>query len=170
LGQTQLGIYRDEYEDIHPDTLNQYYGVHGKPRRVQNGQIGAGHSDDESDNDSIEDLDLTEDLAGCIADHQKLNIRHEAINPPPHNNPFQDDTQDLFFRVIAEVIEQDIIPLGYHLLPVECEDGIYPLFEEIKIGRKGKNEVQIDLSDPIWQQRAILWVQALDVLSHFNNT
>jgi hypothetical protein len=141
LGQTQLGTYQDECEDIHPNTLNQYYGVHGRPWQVRDGQTGAGHSDDELDDDLIEDLDSTENLAGCIADHQKSNIQHEAIDPPPHSSPFQDGTQDLFFRVLAEVVEQDIIPTGYGLLPCECEDNIYPLFEDIQIGRRGKKEL-----------------------------
>ncbi|KAG1851933.1 hypothetical protein F4604DRAFT_1933868 [Suillus subluteus] len=31
LGQTLFGVYCDDCEGIHPDVIEEYYGVHGRP-------------------------------------------------------------------------------------------------------------------------------------------
>lgn len=46
LGQVDHGVYED-CPGIHPDLLNRFYGVHGKPTQRQAYQTGAGHSADE---------------------------------------------------------------------------------------------------------------------------
>jgi hypothetical protein len=69
--------------------------------------------------------------------------------------------------VLSEVIEKDIIPSGYGLYLSEWEDDEYPLFEVITTGRWGKRDMEINLSDSVWHERAKHWVQALDVLLHF---
>lgn len=146
--------------------------MHGRPRPTQEGQTGAGHSDNESDDsDSDSEAHSPVDLAERIADHQRLNVRHDAVDPPLHRCPFQDGAQENQFRqILAEVIDRDIIPTGYGLLQTEWEDDEYPLFEVIKIGRRSKKGIQVDLSDAAWWQRAKLWVQALDILLHFENS
>jgi hypothetical protein len=63
LGQTEKGLYMDdEFDDIHPDVLQQYYSTtsHGVPRRRH--QTGAGCPAEEEDSsdgesDSNEEID-----------------------------------------------------------------------------------------------------------------
>ncbi|KAF9023504.1 hypothetical protein BDZ89DRAFT_890185, partial [Hymenopellis radicata] len=55
------------------------------------------------------------------------------------------------------------IPHGYGMLPHEWEQGEYPSYELLPVGRRVGNELRINLPDEIWRPRAQLWVQALDI-------
>ncbi|KAJ7183656.1 hypothetical protein C8R46DRAFT_1159146 [Mycena filopes] len=155
-----LGRYRDDCEGLHPDTIAQYYGVYGKRRAA--GEAGAGNPPDEEVPAALEDQ---------IALDQNPQIRHDAIEVPDHRNPFSDDTgsESLFFELLAEVVEEEVIPTGYGVLPEEWGEDGYPDVEILTAGKRGKTKIRVSLANPIWRQRAELWVQALNVLSHFNN-
>ncbi|KAJ6479427.1 hypothetical protein C8R47DRAFT_1285488 [Mycena vitilis] len=161
LGQAQLGVYRDDCEGLHPDTIKKYYGVLGRERF---GQPGAGNPPDEQD-------DELPDLADRIGVDQGPHVRHEAIEVPDHRNPFSENPgeEDRFWAVLAEVVGQDISPAGYGLLPEEWDDDGYPDVEILKMGKLMKTEIRISLANPIWTRRAKFWVQALNVLGHFVN-
>ncbi|KAJ7234973.1 hypothetical protein C8J57DRAFT_1439477 [Mycena rebaudengoi] len=160
LGQARLGVYRDECEGLHPDTINKYYGVFGERRT----QTGAGNPQDEADGNP--------GLADRIAADQDPQIRHDAIEVPDHRNPFGDDEEmeNRFFAVLREVMEHNITPAGYGLLPEEWDEEGYPDVEILTAGKQGKTKIRVSLANPIWARRAKLWVQGLKVLSHFNNT
>jgi hypothetical protein len=128
---------------VHPDTIDRYYGV------------------------DVDSSVLHEELAERIAADQQANIRHEGIDVPQHGSPFGSAQEDLFFQVLAEVVEKDITPAGYGLLSDEWDGDNYPIFEVIH-GRRGGKEIQVTLSHPIWKARAKFWVQALNVLSYFD--
>ncbi|KAJ7487940.1 hypothetical protein FB451DRAFT_1025194 [Mycena latifolia] len=159
LGQARLGLYRDDCDGLHPDTIDKYYGVSGAERI---GQPGAGNPPDE-DNDQP-------GLVDRIGGDQVAQIRHEAIDVPDHRNPFSDDsaTESLFFGVLSEVVRQDVTPVGYGLLPEEWDEDGYPDVEILRAGKQMKTKIRVSLAHPIWRQRAKLWVQGLNVLSHFN--
>jgi hypothetical protein len=95
LGQTEKGLYMDdEFDDIHPDFLQQYYGTtsHGVPRRRH--QTGAGGPAEEEDSsDCDEEID---NLGDRIAADQQHNIRHAPAEVPAHACPF-DALTDVFF-------------------------------------------------------------------------
>jgi hypothetical protein len=107
-------------------------------------------------------------LARELARDQAENIRHEAIEVPKGKSPLSEESLPVFVRVLQEVVDKNIIPHGYGLLECEWEEGGYPLFEVIHRGRK-KKEIQVNLPLSIWFPRARLWVQSLNVLSHFLN-
>ncbi|KAF8054959.1 hypothetical protein FPV67DRAFT_1391983, partial [Lyophyllum atratum] len=43
IGQLEHGVYMDDCEGVHPDVINEFYGVHGPPGYRRRGQSGAGH-------------------------------------------------------------------------------------------------------------------------------
>ncbi|KAF8144087.1 hypothetical protein K438DRAFT_1430207, partial [Mycena galopus ATCC 62051] len=98
---------------------------------------------------------------------QHPQVRHDAIEVPDHRNPFlgNSDAESHFFSVLAEVIRQEIIPVGYGLLPQEHDEDGYPDVEFLLAGKRMKTRIPVSLAHPIWAQRARLWVQGLSVLS-----
>jgi len=132
LGQTLFGIYRDDCEGIHPDVIEEYYGVHGRPASRQPHQTGAGHPADEEDDADEQPPDMIE----SINDQQRQNIHHEAIRVPSHRSAFgTDEETQQFFAVLAEVVAKQITPAYCQLTPDEWEDDQYPAFETIRAGR-----------------------------------
>jgi hypothetical protein len=184
LGQTEHGIYdNDPMDTVHPDTINRYYGVDGPEQTRRLGQTGAGHAadegsdlepldsgseDSEENNDSDIDAEWTE-LQHEIARDQAHNIRHEPIKVARHRNPFPTQAaEDEFHNILKIVVEQGVIPEGFGVCPDEWEDG-YPEQETIKTGLRGKG-LEITLPEAVWFPRAILWAQALDVMSRLVDT
>lgn len=90
-------------DDVHPDVLNRYYGVHGSTKTRSSHMTGAGHPEDELD-DSASESDSSEgsendgdgsdreveELENRIAGDQHVNIRHEPIKVASHRPPFSD--------------------------------------------------------------------------------
>lgn len=149
LGQTTLGIYRDDCEGLSPDDIEEYYGVDGPERARQPHQSGARHPMDEAG--------LDEDL-----------YVHEAVHAPISQSPFLDDDKEAqFYAVLQEVIKHDITPENFGLTHGEWEDSHYPIYESILVGRRAGKELHVSLAEPIWYDRARLWCQALATLSHF---
>jgi hypothetical protein len=141
LGQTEHGIYLDEYEDIHPEVLNRYYGVHGQQVEREPHQLGAGHSADEEDGVESEDednQDITGDIAGYIAADQQQHVRHEPVDVPDAHNPLPSSHwQGVFEEVFTHVCNVDFVPEGLGVREEEWEDGTYPLTRRSSLGGKG---------------------------------
>jgi hypothetical protein len=51
------------------------------------------------------------------------------------------------------------------MLPEEWDESGYPVFETVKLGRRGGKELHIALPDEIWRPRAVVWCQALEVMT-----
>lgn len=112
--------------------------------------------------------DSTDRLASQVEDELRSQIRHEPIGVPDHRNPFPDDaTEALFFSTLREIVEADVVPAGYGLFPDEWEEDRYPLFETLKVGKWGGKSIVISLAAPIWRRRAVLWAQAVNLLTRF---
>ncbi|KAG1719498.1 uncharacterized protein EDB91DRAFT_1240573 [Suillus paluster] len=168
LGHLQFGIYRDDCEGVHPDVINEYYGVHGHTTTRQRHQTGAGHPADEEDSDSDSDGEHPSTMVQAINNQQRHQIRHEAISVPSQQNPFVDDaTRQQFSATLDEVIANDITPNNCRLTLDEWDGDEYPTFETITFGQRGSKELHVSLAEPIWFNRAKLWCQALLVLSYF---
>jgi len=165
FGQTEHGIYVDDCEGVHPDVINQYYGIHGHPTRRASDQTGAGHPVDEEGDD-----DGWEDIGERVAADQETHIRHEPIDVPETTDPFTNPAlREAFEKSFAAVQEQGVIPPGYCLLPDEWEDGVYPSVEVIRSGRRGTKELTVSLPDFLWRPKAELWGQALSILTHMEH-
>jgi hypothetical protein len=131
-------MYREHAERIHPNITDRYDGA----PEVR--------------------------LASQVQDDLHSQIRHEPIGVPDHRNPFSDnETEALFFQTLQEIVEADVVPAGYGLFPNEWEEDRYPLFETLKVGRRGGKSIIISLAAPIWRQRAVLWAQAVNLLTRF---
>jgi hypothetical protein len=167
LGQTKFGVYHDDCEGIHPDIIEEYYGVDGPPLVRQRHQSGAGHPADEDDNGDGVTIDQAS-VTKAIIDQQHQHACHEAVHVLCTGNPFVNaKLEEDFFAVLGEVITQQITPNNFNLTPEEWEDGQYPIYETIYVGCHASKELHISLAEPIWYQWACLWCQALVMLSHF---
>ncbi|KAJ7663599.1 hypothetical protein B0H14DRAFT_2425156 [Mycena olivaceomarginata] len=127
LGQVQHGVYQDDdCEDMHPETIERYYGVF----RPQRGE-GAG-----TRNPPDEDTNVEEHIQA----EQHPQIRHDAVEVPDHKNPFSDHpvVESTFFPLLTDLIRQDIIPTGYGMLPEEWDEDSYPDVEILYMGRQMK--------------------------------
>ncbi|KAI0060244.1 hypothetical protein BV25DRAFT_1807634, partial [Artomyces pyxidatus] len=155
LAAVERGTYKevDEYQDVHPDLLNRYYGVSGVPRFRAPGQTGAGHPPDE-------------DIEALVAADQAANIRHEPIKVARHTSPFSlDELEQGFWDVYAEVQASGIVPSGMMLRDSEWDDGEYPTFEDITVGIRTRKTMSVALPREVWYPRALAWCQALHLMA-----
>ncbi|KAF8440073.1 hypothetical protein L210DRAFT_3401783 [Boletus edulis BED1] len=149
LGQTTLGVYRDDCDGLPVDVIEEAYGVDG-PERVRQP-----HEEDSLRN---------ENHAGDTTAHEA----HEAVHVPLPGNPFScDGIEAQFYAMLQEVIVHDITPENLGLTDSEWEDGSYPIYETILVGRRASKDFHISLAEPIWYARARLWGQALTTLLFF---
>ncbi|KAJ7202108.1 hypothetical protein GGX14DRAFT_370642 [Mycena pura] len=176
IGQVQYGVYAnsDDYENVHPDLLEQYYGIHGQERRSN--QTGAGQLDDEDievpdadteeEDDSSDDDDLIAQIDAALEDKFNNKFNNKPMTVPRHANPFTEDEQNekLFDATLAAMHAAGMVPDGYGLHPDEWDDGIYPSYEILKSGRRGGKKLRVALPDSIWRPRAEMWGQGLSIL------
>jgi hypothetical protein len=54
---------------------------------------------------------------------------------------------------------------AHHYLPEEWDVSGYPVFEIIPLGRQGGKELDIALLIALWKPQAVVWCQALEVLT-----
>ncbi|KAG1742892.1 hypothetical protein EDB19DRAFT_1633588, partial [Suillus lakei] len=148
LGQIQFSVYQDDCEGIHPDVIEEFYGVHGHAATRRQHQTRAGHPFDEEDSDNDEE---PPNMTQAIADQQRHHIHHEAISVPSQTDPFiSDKTCQQFSATLAEVVAKDITPCDCKLTADEWENDEYPIFETIPVGRHGSKELHVSLAEPIW--------------------
>ncbi|KAG1734515.1 hypothetical protein EDB19DRAFT_1639040, partial [Suillus lakei] len=148
LGQVQFGMYQDDCEGIHPNIIEEYYGVDGHTATQRQHQTRAGHPADKEDSDNDEE---PQNIVRAISDEQRDHIHHEAINVPSQRNPFiNDETHQQFFATLAEVVAEDITPHHCRLAVDEWEGNEYPIFETIPVGQRGSKELHVSLAESIW--------------------
>ncbi|KAJ7189050.1 hypothetical protein C8R46DRAFT_877303, partial [Mycena filopes] len=162
LGQLNDGVYAvDPFKDLHPDTIERYYGVEGPEQVRRPGQTGAGHPDDE---DQWVDEEAEAYLHHAVEEDLAHNIRHPAVKVARHCNPFHSATTEVhFIGALGEIVRLGIVPASYGVLQPEWEGENYPSMEAINPGTRGK-EIVVELPRDIWLPRAILFAQGLDAL------
>jgi len=165
LGQISQGVYVDEYDDVNPHILEQFYGVVGKPTVREAGQTGAGHGSD--DDEDFTQVDADEDWVDEDEAHAETqpNIRHEPVPVPSNNNPFTSAQFQHFNAAFHRCMVENLLPSGYGICPEEWVNGTYPTMENIPTGRRGSKELSIRLTDEIWRPRAEKWVRGLYLLN-----
>jgi hypothetical protein len=99
----------EDQPGVHPTILEEYYGA------VQD-------RDDE-----------WEDIDELIAADQRPDVRHDPIDVPSHDSPFNPELEANFFKALEEVQAQNVVPEGFDL---DIND--YPARESIHLGRGGK--------------------------------
>ncbi|TDL30236.1 hypothetical protein BD410DRAFT_709365, partial [Rickenella mellea] len=154
LSQIQQGIHKDEFDGIHPDLLNRYYGIHGRPDHCDYGQTGAGHPED--------DTQEAEDIAA----DQNVHIRHDPIEVPEDACPPSLRSREEMARfrdILQELQRMEVVPSGLGVSEQEWGNDGYPDIEVIKSGRGGK-ELHVQLPFVIWWPRAVRWAQGLELM------
>lgn len=169
LGMVQHGVYTDDCDGLTPDEINEIYGVDGMEQHRHPGQTGAGHPPDEDSEDEdsaeedwVEEPD-SEDEEGAaeLAD----NIAHHAVRVRGTQCPFATEQhRQAFISALVHENDAETIHRGYGVHPDEWEDGDYPSFELLQVGRKASGELQISLPIEIWQRRAEMWARALHLM------
>jgi hypothetical protein len=142
--------------------LDQYYGTHGRGIIRQVGQTGAGHPNDE------DGLEAHGQISQIEVD-QLRHVRHDAVEVPEKISPFRTEAYEMdYFRLLENLVTEDIVPEGYGLLPGELDDEDIEMVEVLRFGLRGTKSITISLMEPIWVARAKLWAQALDLLYVFD--
>ena len=149
MGQLQHGEYEREFDDVHPDILDRYYGTHGRPLRRNHSGAGSTGEDYES-------------VGNQISADQEGNIHNESVETPPTHCPLDEQSAHLFRQMLDDELIQNSIPHDFGLREDEWDDG-YPPTERIKM--RGGKHVDIDLPFTVWWPRAIKWVRALKLLT-----
>ncbi|KAL1660010.1 hypothetical protein GGG16DRAFT_58163, partial [Schizophyllum commune] len=160
LGQTEGGVYVDDYQGVHPDVLQEFHGVEGRRLTRQPGQTGAGHS--------VQDMPaaLLSEIADQIAESQSRNIRHPAVKVPRQSPPFDENTAATLFKpVLDTLIAEGRLPSGMYVRPDEWDEEGYPEYEEIPVGRGRSGKLRIPLPADVWLSRAELWCRAVTAMS-----
>ncbi|KAN0094640.1 hypothetical protein V8E55_002927 [Tylopilus felleus] len=118
LGQTEFGVYQDDCE-------------------------GAGHPTDEEVSGDEEDGHTAAHIADLVNRQQQQNVNEDVVFVPSHRSPFTDpEDEATFFGMLNQAIGHQIIPDGFGLRPDEWEDGHYPIFETIRLGRRRSKELE----------------------------
>jgi hypothetical protein len=162
-------VYQDDCEGVHPDIISEHYGVHREPVTRKRHQSGAGHPADEEASGDEED-EHTAHVADLINQQQRQNVNEDVVPVPSRRSPFTDPAEEAaFFVMLNQAINHQVIPDGFRLRPNEWEDGRYPVFETIRLGRRRSKELEVSLANEIWYKRACVWCQALVCMTYFTN-
>lgn len=151
----------DNYENVDPQILNQFYGTYGHARR-RAGQTGAGHSDSEEDQSSDDEhasddssqpdsSDSDESPADNLRDELNSKLKHEAVEVPPSVSPFTSDDQlDTFLSMLNDMFNNKVIPSGYGVQEEEMGIDGYKEEEHIKVGFRAIKVLTMSLPKAIW--------------------
>lgn len=103
------------------------------------------------------------EIAEHIERDQAGNVHSEPISVPEANSPFVSvEDEQAFAAAVQELQAADYEPA---LFTATVAAGYEP-YQYIRYGRRGKKELRVVLPHEIWYPRALLWAQALHVLSH----
>ncbi|KAJ7149583.1 hypothetical protein C8R46DRAFT_915629 [Mycena filopes] len=151
----------DPFKELHPDTIERYYGVEGPIQVRHPGQTGAGHPDDEDEDEWVDEADEYRRGRRFGAQHMASgHQRGTASQPVPLER-----NGGKFLWALGEIVQLNLVPEGYGVIEDEWEDGSYPSMEAINPGTRGK-EIVVELPRDIWLPRAVLFAQGLDALEH----
>jgi hypothetical protein len=119
--------------------------------------MGAGHAKED---------DILSTVAGQIEDNQQSNIQHEGVKVPRHITPWTTEAAHAAFcKALAEVKQSGFVPENFGMLPEEWDEDGYPAFKTVTFGRRGGKILHIALPDHVWRLRAVVWCQALEVVT-----
>lgn len=142
--------------------IEQHYGVDGVHVSRPPHQTGAGHPEDEEDPEGAQ-------ITDTITSQQRQYVHHEAVRVPAASGPFASDElrlEEAFYAMFRELVAEDITPYGFGLTPDEWEEGHYPVYETIRVGRRGTKDLHVSLGEVVWYNRACLWVQGLVAMTY----
>ncbi|KAI9569824.1 hypothetical protein HD554DRAFT_1979615, partial [Boletus coccyginus] len=123
----------DDCEGVHPNIIDQHYGIHRKRLTRKGYQSGAGHPADEVSGD--EDTMLPVQGADLINQQQCVNQDLDVVHVLSHRTPFMTLEEEAgFFVMLYKMIDHEILSDGFGLMLAEWEFGHYSVFETIQVG------------------------------------
>ncbi|KAI0668128.1 hypothetical protein C8Q78DRAFT_980518, partial [Trametes maxima] len=172
LCQMKYGTHArpDDFDDVHPSILSEYYGVDREERILRRDQSGAGHSDDEGEDgeddpsNHVSGDGSSSHLDAAIAAAQGPHIRHDPIPVPDTRCPFTDEISDLFQKSLNDVRTAGIVPNFHGVREDEWPEGGYGTHEFLAVGRGGR-KLSVELPFVLWYPRAVAWAQGLDLMN-----
>ncbi|KAL1725615.1 hypothetical protein EV714DRAFT_220951, partial [Schizophyllum commune] len=178
-GMLSAGYYvDDDCAGVSVEDIQRYYGCHGAQRQHPR-RRGAGHDEDDEDDahapagegedgeSTSGELEDMGDLDQYVEGDNDPRFHLEPIHVPKHAAPFSsDDSFHLFLSGFEQAEKQGLLPANMNIRQEEWEGGVYPSFEIIRSGRKGKKELRIALPDSVWRSRAETWCRALFSMNH----
>lgn len=153
MGRLQHGEYVADYEDVHPEVLERYYG-----------EDWAEHSEDEGEQRRPSSDDgLT--LEDHVAEDQAANVRHAPVETPTKGNPFEayPGAEILFMDMLRGADERKFVPEQFNLRAEEWGESGYEESEPIKM--RGGKIVDIPVPFLDWWPRAVRWSRALYLMT-----
>lgn len=76
-------------------------------------------------------------VANVVNQQQQQNVKEDTVFVPSCQSPFTDPKGEaIFFGMLNDAINYQIIPDWFGLTPNEWEDGHYPIFETIWLGQQ----------------------------------
>lgn len=182
----------DDFGNVDPDLLQQHYGIDRKGKARQEGQTGAGHpmdeSDDEDEDDDFESEEEPDDLGDFpeepsnaeqaeswrqVLRSQASQLTASRVQVPRKQCPFtQQELSEVFEPLLTQVNEVDFVPSGLGLRDEELTRNgwsTYPTIEILRSGRRGSRELRIALPAIDWRPRANIWGRALHVMNTMIN-
>ncbi|KAI9570897.1 hypothetical protein HD554DRAFT_2017818, partial [Boletus coccyginus] len=115
-----FGVYQDDCDGIHPDTINKYYGIYGDLLTCQGYQLDAGHLADEevSGDNNV----FTAQIVKFINQQQQAHANQDVVHISSYQIPFTNAKDKVvFFSILHEIINHATIPNRFGLTPVEWE-------------------------------------------------
>ncbi|KAF9049378.1 hypothetical protein BDZ89DRAFT_941049, partial [Hymenopellis radicata] len=153
MGRLKHGEYTQEYEDVHPELLDRYFGA----------DIDSDSSDDQRGAGSTGAADYLDDIEHLVAADQNANVQNAPVIPATKNSPFSTaETEQLFLDMIEDNEYQEVVPAGFALLENEWDEGGYEASEVIKM--RGGKQLKIPLPFDDWWPRAVKWSRSLSTM------
>ena len=160
LSEAERGIV-DDHENIHPNLLQQYYGVEDSNTLSK----GTHEDTDDSDTDNETESQSLNDIQGHFEGNE-IAAAHDAVPVPTNMSPFDSEHAfEIFQYTLQQIQDEEVIPQGYGVTPQEIQQEGYPTQEILQGGRRGRKEMHITLPREVWLPRAIKWCQALEVMT-----
>lgn len=173
LGQLEHGVYAPsgddgDWSDEDPSDLARAYGVDDLLRLGSHRQ----REDDVEMNNILENNLRTAQNMSDRELYQRVRrqLKHTPAKVSRIQDPFADrpdDSKVLFWSVVREAVEKEILPSGYGFLPIEEGYGEWNSVEKIHVGKKRiGREYRVTLPREVWEPRLKLWTQGLEALAY----
>jgi hypothetical protein len=165
MAMTERGVYVTDADDNPDVSEDEEYGEAVDPPFSPSLHSSEEHLEHEEDHADLRILNPAEQK---IAHDLQCNIRHAPVRVPRHQNPFDENPAALetFQRVLGEVVQRKLVPEGLDVRPEEWDAEGYPEVVTLRAGfYSRKKRMEIILPTEIWYPRAVLWAQAVYVLT-----
>lgn len=121
---------------------------------------------DELEPGAVVDLAELDNIIVQMGLAQDGSIRHDPVACDPVGSPFPSAAiEAAFMQCLHQLLQYNIVPPGYGLLPEELGPNGYPSIQVLNIGRRGGRIEEHELPAETWYGRAVEWARALEAMT-----